>query len=206
LAGLETGSRLVCGVVPLCARCGTLQASGSAVGQPGDDVAGSGRSKETLRGRRKGRPMLDGWFGVGRWPGGRTAMVLAVAQKIRRRQWCLAPFLAGRQRRRCRERGSATVLKASRASWPPCMRQGRLALPLAPTRGRSGPRLGRDGPSPGCGARSIGGRRLHGSVLGPPRSFTGFRTSALACFDAWQDGRRACPVLERGDAGTQCVF
>jgi hypothetical protein len=34
-------------------------------------------------------------------------------------------LLAGRQHRRRRERGSATDLKASQASWPPCMRQGR---------------------------------------------------------------------------------
>jgi hypothetical protein len=78
--------------VPLCARCGTLQAGGSAVGRPDDDMAGSGRSKETLGGRRKGRPALDGWFGAGRWPGGRAAMVLAVAQEIGRRRWCSTAF------------------------------------------------------------------------------------------------------------------
>jgi hypothetical protein len=53
LAGLETGPRLTSGMAPLYARCGALQAGGSAVGRPGDDVAGSGRSKE--RGRKVGR-------------------------------------------------------------------------------------------------------------------------------------------------------
>jgi hypothetical protein len=42
-----------------------------------------------------------------------------------------------------------------------CMRQGRLAMPLVPARGRSGPQLGRDSPL-GAAHRVLSGRRVHG--------------------------------------------
>jgi hypothetical protein len=42
------------------------------------------------------------------------------------RQWCAGPLLVGRKAQRRRGRGIAAGLKASRASWPPCM-QGRAA-------------------------------------------------------------------------------
>jgi hypothetical protein len=99
---------------------------------------------------------------------------------------------AARARRPTRARVQQQVLRP-RGQLAACMRQGRLGSPLAPARGRLGPQLGRDGPSPGRGARSTSERRLHGSVLGPPRSFPGFRTPALARFDAWQNGRACLP-------------
>jgi hypothetical protein len=68
-AGADLGSRTDLGTErpalavqgALGPRCDTLQAGASAVGRPGDDVAGSGKSKETSGGRRKvGRRWMGG--------------------------------------------------------------------------------------------------------------------------------------------------
>jgi hypothetical protein len=105
LAGLETEPRPADGVAPLCARCGTLQAGGNAVGWPGDGAAGSGRSKEG-EGPTERRWPAAGWSSACRGGQAMAQGAGAAAQREKNRQRLRSAFRRRWQARRHRGRDS----------------------------------------------------------------------------------------------------